>query len=190
MYDFRVSEKQISEIAKLQLQQSLETYRAQMSLLVQICTVLVVADATTVGYAVQQQLAGIIWVGAIFPLTIYLIIRTVFRLNLPILATAVSIESEYPDTAVMGLMSTFTAMAISPTFFERLRSATAIEPEAARLKALLALRRPSFGGIGHTKWLLIVIGIGQLVAPFLLCHFAHWPLLQHKDAVQNIHLTW
>jgi|HubBroStandDraft_4_1064222.scaffolds.fasta_scaffold728488_1 hypothetical protein len=47
-----------------------------MSLLVQIRTVLVVADATTVGYAVQQQLAGMIWVGVIFPITMYLMIRT------------------------------------------------------------------------------------------------------------------
>lgn len=43
-----VSEQGIPELAKLQLQQGIETYRAQMSLMVQICTVLVVADATTV----------------------------------------------------------------------------------------------------------------------------------------------
>ena len=69
----------LPEIAKLQLQQSIETYRVQMSLLVQICTVLVVADATTVGYAIQQKLAGIIWVGVIFPVTMFLVIRVIFR---------------------------------------------------------------------------------------------------------------
>jgi hypothetical protein len=185
-----VSDNAITEIAKLQLQQSLETYRAQISLLVQICTVLVVADATTVGIAVQQQLAGIIWVGVIFPITIYLIIRTVFRLTLPILATAISIEGEYRDPAIPGLMSTFAALAISPTFFERIKSVTAIKSEAARLKALADLQRPSFGGISHTKWLLIVIIVGQLAAPFLLYHYAHWRLLIHEVEPQKIHLIW
>jgi hypothetical protein len=184
-----VTYKPITEIAKLQLQQSLETYRAQMSLLVQISTVLVLADATTVGIAVQQQLAGIIWVGVIFPITIYLIIRTVFRLTLPVLATAVSIEAEYRDTAVLGLMSTFAALAISPVFYERIKVTVAIQPEAARLKALAALRRPSFGGISHTKWMLIVIIAGQLVTPVLLCQYQHWPLLIHKDEPQKVQLV-
>lgn len=188
MYYLAVANKPLTEIAKLQLQQCLETYRAQMSLLVQILTVLVVADATTVGYAVQQQLAGIIWVGLIFPVTMYFVIRTVFRLTLPVLATAISIEREYRDPAVLALMSTFAALAVAPESFERIETAIGIKQEAARLKALARLKRPSFGGAGHTKWLLFLIILGQSAAPPLLFEFAHWPLL-HKDEPQKILLV-
>ena len=44
----------LPELTKLQLQQSVETYRVQLSLLVQILAVLVVADATVVGYAINN----------------------------------------------------------------------------------------------------------------------------------------
>jgi hypothetical protein len=172
-----VSEQGISELTKLELQQSIETYRVQMSLLVQICTVLVIADATTVGYAIQQKLAGIIWVGIVFPITMFLIIRVVFRLTLPILATAIGIEARYKDTEMPGLMSNFVAVAISPTFFTRLRSASLLDDESERIKALQTLRRPAFAGVSPTKWILTIIILGQLLTPILLWHFAHWRLL-------------
>jgi hypothetical protein len=172
-----VPDKTLPEITKLQLQQSIETYRVQMSLLVQICTVLVVADATTVGYAIQQKLAGIIWVGTVFPITMYLIIRVIFRLTLPVLATAIAIESKYKDPEVAGLMSNFVSISISPTFFPRLRAASLIEDESGRIKALQTLRRPAFSGVSPTKWMLIMIIVGQLLTPLLLQHFAHRRLL-------------
>ncbi len=141
----------LPEITKLQLQQSIETYRVQMSLLVQMCTVLVVADATTVGYGIQQKLAGIIWVGMIFPVTMFLVIRVIFRLTLPVLATAIAIESRYKDTEVPGLMSNFISVSVSPTFFPTLKAASLIEDETERTKALQGLRRPAFSGVSPTK---------------------------------------
>jgi hypothetical protein len=167
----------LPEITKLQLQQSIETYRVQMSLLVQICTVLVVADATTVGYAIQQKLAGIIWIGVVFPVTMFFIIRVIFRLTLPILATAIAIESRYKDIEVAELMSTFVSVSISPTFFPSLRAASLIEDESERIRALQSLRRPAFAGVSPTKWMLLVIIVGQLLTPLLLEHFDHWRLL-------------
>jgi hypothetical protein len=61
--------------------------------------VLVISDATTVGYAVQQQLAGIVWVGLVFPVVMYLTIRLVFRLTIPVIATAVGIENHFGAAA-------------------------------------------------------------------------------------------
>lgn len=172
-----MSVQAVPEFSKLQLQQSIETYRVQMSLMVQICTVLVVADATTVGYGVQQKMAGIIWVGIVFPVTMFLLIRVIIRLLVPVLATALAIEAKYKDPEIAGLMSCFVMVAISPVFAASLRSALLLESEGARIKALKNLRRPVFSGASPTRWILGVIVIGQLLAPFLLWHFAHWRLL-------------
>ena len=91
-----------SEITRIQLDRA-STYRVQISLLVQICTVLTVADATVVGYAVTQRLAGVIWVGLLFPVSMILIIKLILRATVPVLAIAVSIESRYCDSEVGGL---------------------------------------------------------------------------------------
>ena len=165
------------EITRIQLQQSIETYRVELSLLVQICTVMVVADATTIGVAIQQHLAGIIWAGLAFPIAMIQVIVIVLRLTLPVLATAVSIETRYKNPHVPGLMSTFVATGISPKFLDQLRSAALLEHEPARMKALLALRRqPAFAGGKPIKIALLAVVVLQAIAPVLLVHFAHWPL--------------
>lgn len=168
----------LPEITKIQLQQSVETYRVQLSLLVQICTVFVVADATTVGYALQQRVAGIFWIGLIFPLTMFLIVQVVFRLSLPVLATAISIETKYKDADVVGLMTTFVAVGMSRTFLEQLRAASLLESEQARTKALSGIKKPpSFSGGRSIRWILLLIIVGQAVTPILLWRFAGWVLL-------------
>ena len=95
----------------------------QLSLLVQTCTVLVVADATAVGWAFQQRIAGIIWVGLIFPAVMIQVIKIVFRLTLPMLATAINIETKYKNPLVTGLITTFVGMGFSYAFLEQLSSA-------------------------------------------------------------------
>jgi hypothetical protein len=163
-----------SEFAKAQLQQSIETYRVQLSLLVQICTVFVVADAATVGYGLQQRLAGALWVGLVFPVAMLMVMKGIVRLTIPILATAVSIEAKYRDSDG-GLMSTFVAVAISHHFLEQIRSAALLTTEPARAKALANLNRPYvFLGANTTKLLLYLIIIGQTGAPLLLLRFAGW----------------
>jgi len=168
----------LPDITKAQLQQSIETYRIMLSLMVQICTVFVVADATTVGYAVQQRFAGALWVGLIFPITMLIVIRVVFRLTIPVLGTAVSIEARYRDAEVSGLISTFLAVAVSPQFLDRLRAASTLEAEAERTKALAGIGKPYiFAGGRPVKLLLLLVILGQAVAPVFLWHFAGWRLV-------------
>ena len=169
---------QLSDFTKMQLQQSIETYRVQLSLLVQICTVFVVADATTVGYAVQQRLGAVLWVGLIFPVSIILVIRVVVRMSIPILATAVSIETRYANPEIGGFVSTFVAATISQDFLNRIRSAGMLNDEQLRTRALVKLNKPYlFSGGRVVKRMLYLIILGQAVAPFLLWRFAGWGLL-------------
>lgn len=168
----------LPEITKAQLQQCIETYRVLLSLMVQICTIFVVADATTVGYAVQQKFAGVLWVGIVFPMGMLIVMRVVVRLTIPILATAISIETKYKDPEVGGLISTFVAVAVSHHFLEQLRVASLLEAEPARIKAMAKIGKPyKFVGGWPVKPMLLVVMIGQAVAPVLLWHLAGWRLV-------------
>jgi hypothetical protein len=167
----------LSEFTKLQLQQCVETYRVQLSLLVQICTVFVIADATTVGYAFQQRLASVIWVGMVFPVTMLIVMRVVVSMTIPALAVAVSIEMKYKEEDLSGLMSSFVSVAISPEFLEKLRAAAAHSSETARISSLSRLTKPYlFSGSRMVKRILYLIIFGHVVAPPLLWWFAGWGL--------------
>jgi len=137
----------------------------------------VVADATTFGVAIQQHLAGIIWAGLVFPIAMVQVIVIVFRLTLPMLAIAASIETRYKNPHIPGLVSTFVATGISPRFLDQLRSAALLEHEPARMNALLGLRRqPAFAGGKPIIIALALVVLLQAIAPILLFYFAHWPL--------------
>ena len=165
----------LPEIAKVQLQQSVETYRTQLSLLIQVCTVFVLADATTVGYGIQQQLAGILWIGLVFPLSIAVVFRVVARLTIPILATAVSIEANYAGPQAFGLVSTFVAVAISHPFLEQLRVAAILKSEPERTRALSRLKEPyMFAGGRYAKIVLGLVAFCQAIGPIFLWLFAGW----------------
>ena len=166
-----------SDFTKTQLQQSIETYRAQLSLLVQICTVFVVADATTVGYALQVRFGGVLWVGLIFPVAMLLVMRGILRMTIPVLATAVSIETKCKGPDVGGLMSTFVAVSVSHRFLEQVRSAGLVETEAGRVKALSKLQVPILSGGRWVRLLVYLIIVGHAVAPIVLWKFAGWTLL-------------
>ena len=113
--------KKNQEILNLQLTQAMETYRLQLSLLVTIITVLVVANATVVGYAITTQIASIFFIGSLFPTGIIVAARIIFGLSLPIIYTAVNIERNYIGVADMDwLASTFISVSVAPEYYDRL----------------------------------------------------------------------
>lgn len=160
----------------------------QLSLLVQTCTVLVVADATAVGWAFQQRIAGIIWVGLIFPAVMIQVIKIVFRLTLPMLATAINIETKYKNPLVTGLITTFVGMGFSYAFLEQLSSAALHEHERARMSALLALRKPpSFAGGKPVRWALYAVMVFQGVLPLALVAFCSLASLGSSEIASARH---
>ncbi len=178
MYPHLMAEpSNLPDLTKVQLQQSVETYRVQLSLLVQICTVFVVADATVVGYAIQQRLAGFMWAGLVFPYGILSMMHIIARLTLPILATAVHIEAKYRDPEASGLMSTYLASAVSPMFVEKMRAAMMHPTESERASALAALPSPHLSAL-TSRMVVIGVLLAQTIVPFVLWKFAGWPLLR------------
>lgn len=166
-----------TEFVKLQLQQAVDTYRAQLSLEIQIWTVLVLGNASIFGYAVAQKLAGVIWVGIIFPITMRAVGSVVRRTTIPILATAVEIEEKYCEPTIRGLVSTFIATSVSPVLLQQLRLAANAEA-SERMKILTAAQDMPhiIGRNSGTRAALLYIAWGQAVLPFVLWKFAHWRL--------------
>src|SRR4051794_15332478 len=108
-----------SEFAKLQLQQSIDTFRGQLALIVQICLGLIAADAATIGYAIQQKFPAALWVGLFFPLAMIMAIRAILRMSIPVLAVAIGIEARHQAPHTSSLLSSFAAVAVCDKHFVR-----------------------------------------------------------------------
>jgi hypothetical protein len=137
--------------------------------MVQISTVLVIADFTMVGYALQQKMPAIIWISSILPVTMTIINWKIFDLVVPILATAISIEAEHPHPSVDGLVSNFVAVRYSVDFLETLRQASRLETSRQRALALRQIKEPNrFSLRSKTNCVLYIIMVGHLLLPFYL----------------------
>jgi len=83
-----------SESMRLQLQQAVETFRVQMSLLVQIWGFLIAADAILLGYALVQHKAVLLLAASGMPILMFLATRAMYLHGTPLLYVAVRLERE------------------------------------------------------------------------------------------------
>jgi hypothetical protein len=172
------------EIAKLQLQQALDTFRTQMSLLVQICTVMIIADCTVIGYSLANKAAVVLMVGSLFPILIRYTVEAIGRLSIPVLYSAVSIEQRYGAHDVDGLISTFLSFTSSPEYVQKLRGIASVSGPncfTERMSQLRLLRRPRLSRRSLvSRWLPVIITIVQIGAGPIL-HFAlGWPMVGNR----------
>ncbi|MBI3914341.1 MAG: hypothetical protein HY327_09185 [Chloroflexi bacterium] len=148
--------------AKSQIEQSLETFRASISLLTQIITLLVLADVTVVGYAMSTQVSGILFIGALFPLMIYYMFFIVNRLIFPMVYTAVSLEHKYGGDKSDWLATTFLGHIASQEYVTKLRTISALQDVKERNRQLRAMSLPLFGsGRGFTRAALVLSALSH-----------------------------
>lgn len=165
------------EFIKSQFEQAMETYRTSLSLLIQVIAVLVIANATVVGYAISTQISGILFIGPLFPITIMCIAHTVFKLMLPIIYTAMNLEHKY-DFNIDFLATTFLSVAMSPEYVDELTAISSIQDPVERTKRLRGATRPLLGsGKRIITGALILIALGQIIAPIILSMHFGWRLL-------------
>lgn len=165
------------EFVKTQLEQAFETFRSQFSLLVQIITILVLGDVTIIGYAISAQIAGIVLLGTIFPFMILYILYRMNKLAIPVIYTAVGIENKYGGDDTDWLASTYAATIITAEFVSKLKAISSIQNAAERTKQLRELKSPLIGGSkGLTRIALVLLAIGQIVAPAILYLYFNWRL--------------
>lgn len=172
-----VTEVPITEFAKLQFQQALDTIRAMNTLQVQIITVLAVANATLLGYSINARMAGMLFVGSIFPAMVLYVIYAVRRVMLPLFYVALSLEERYRSNTMDGLVGALLTATVSPKYVAELKSISASPNQADRM---LRLRRSSGPLIGSGKRIgrttLVVVAVGQIIAALVLSSYYGWRL--------------
>lgn len=166
-----------AEFARVEVAQAIETFRTQFSWLIQIITLLVLADVTVVGYAISEQIASVLLIGAVFPIMIIYARNRVNRLMVPVIYSAISIEHEYGGTKSDWLMATFLALTNSPDYVEALVTLSAEKDKNQWIQKYREVRQPILGiGKGLTHTALILITFGQLILPVILALFFNWRL--------------
>ena len=162
-------------LLQCKLEQAIATWRWQLSLLVQVFTVLVVAHITFIGYAFTSKNAFLLAIGGLFPLVFFVILRTANRLAVPIVYTAVAVENEFAENGIDGLMTTTIGMLVSE---EQIHIFRAICLESQFSKRMKALRNIKFTFLGNymrlIEYILIANSIGQTVLASILMLKFQW----------------
>lgn len=168
-----------ADFLRQQLDQAIQSYRSALTVLVQIMTVLIVANVTIWGYAINYKTAGLIFIGAIFPLLTIYLFNLVGRLLSPIVFTAYHAEQQLDRESDTSLMRLGISVLSGEKFISQLEK---ISQVAARPEQLVELRKLKFSILGHQQGfvnaILLAISVLQLIAPFLLSHFMGWPIFQ------------
>lgn len=160
---------------KLQLQESISTYRTGLTVLVQITTVLIVANVTVLGYALSQKSAGILLIGACFPLLIVFLLKMVGKLFIPAIFTAYCAEKELGDQARVSLITTGLFVICSDDFMNHIDRIAATENLDDRVQALRALEFSILGSRERMNLVvLLVFSALQIAAAGALMRFFSW----------------
>ena len=165
------------QIASLQLSQAIETFRSQFNLLIQILTVFVVADVTIIGYAVSNQIAGVLLVGALVPLVMDLVSYGAGKFMLPVLYTAVVVEKNMKRYGKYdSLAETFISTLISTSFLDELHKISQIENYDDRLRAL---RKKNLPLVSRDRFrrMLAVVALMHVATALALGLAFNWPFL-------------
>lgn len=168
-----------SEFSKLELQEAINTFRTGLSVLVQIVTVLVVANVSILGYAISYKMTGIIFLGALIPLLIIVITRMVSNLLVPAVYTAYAIEKHAGQSQHDNLMQIGITVLSSPDFIQKLDEISQQDGLAARAESLRDLNFSLLGTQKNLIFLILgLISLLQLLIPFILSSIYHWPMFQ------------
>jgi len=171
------AEKINSEFLTVQYEQAMETFRHGVTSLAQLVTVFVLADITLIGFAIDNQIADIIFLGALFPIFIMNSANVVGKLLAPTIFTAYCIEQKC-GAEISGLMHTGLRVNLSPEIAQKLETISAmtnIDDQAGQLRKIdisMFGRRKTLVNI-----LLILVALIHIIAPLLFTSCFSWKLL-------------
>jgi hypothetical protein len=164
-----------TEFALMQYEQLIDSFQAQLKLLVQIIAALVIANVTVVGYAFTEKIASILLISALFPITIYFLMVYIYRLALPLMYSAVSIESQYGNSQIDWLMSSFVGFTNSFEYLKQLNEISVLTDPKERITRLHNITSPWIGsGKGFGRLALLLAAVCQIALSIALGIFAGW----------------
>jgi hypothetical protein len=164
-----------SKFLEIELQQSLETFRVQFNLLMQVSLGIIAANVAFLGYALQQRRASLLCIGAGFPLLLLAVLNRGRRFMVPVLLSAIHLEHSTLGSD-RGLVSTFLAHVNGIDYTRKLLDIRKINGVTARQTALRSMPLP-FGHRGLMRAGAIASSCAQVLAGVLLWHFKTWPVI-------------
>ena len=160
------------EIVKLELDQAINTFKTQITLGVNILTILVIADVTLTGYAIREKSMGIMLIGIIFPIALIIISKIIKRLITPVIFTGYQLEKQFgPDhplliTTFVRFLSKPSAIALDEILEKDIEEQTKLLQDFHREFSLTKGK--------HFASIMYVVTFGQLLVPILLYYFFNW----------------
>lgn len=158
-----------------QLQQHVETYRMILTITVQILTVLVLGNVTLVGYAISQQIAGILLIGPLFPVGIIITVFLVGHFAMPIIYSYLNLERKFGGDWADWLGKTFFSYMFTAKFVSQMLEAGSLPDWDKRYTALKKMPMVVVGtGKGIIRACLALVAVGQVAAAIVLWLYFDW----------------
>mgnify|MGYP005725322691 CR=1 FL=1 len=170
-----MSDNQTAEFLRQQLDQAINTYRSGLTVLVQIITILIVANVSVWGYAINYKIAGAAYLGALFPFLVIYLSGLVSRLLKPSIYTAYHAEKELNPGDKDYLMRVGISVISNQEFLNALDEIPNIESYPERVEKIRELK---FSILGEQKiiayTILGVLSLIQGLAPVFLAQTYGW----------------
>ena len=159
------------DFAFVEYKESLEMYRVELSIWMQIMTALAIANVTVLGFAVSNQKAGLFLVGSSIPILVLLSFIAFRRYLVSIAYRPIMLEAKYGDGS-KSFVSTMIASFYSQQFVRELRKLDGLDDNVERIHQLKQLK-------GYVKKRVVIFFLGisvvQIVLVPMLMLVFHWP---------------
>ena len=165
------------DFAKTEFEQALGFFRSAHTLFAQVATVLVIANVTLIGYSLDKKTSSILFIGAIMPLCVIVVLEVIGRLQVSTLFTIISIERKYGDPEVSWLMTTGMLVNLSKKLSKKVNDVFAVVNSEEQAVLLRRLRIPLLGYWNClVNIVLVFFAIVQIVVSVLLYRYFNWTL--------------
>jgi hypothetical protein len=163
------------DFTKQQVDQAIRTFLSQFTILIQVVTILVVANVTIVGYGISEKFGGALLIGSFIPLVIIYMMNGVSRYMIPIIFSAVNLEDQLAEGRKVLLISTFVSFAASAEYLAQLKKIADIRDNDKKMEELHKMKFPMFAR-RRFNLILMLISATELVIPFYLSTYQGWKL--------------
>jgi hypothetical protein len=167
------SDSAARDFLKQELAQAINAGLDQIKLLIQILTVLAVANVSIIGYAISKTSGGALFIGGFIPLAVMYILYRGAKFIVPVVYSATILEEKLGKDQNGLLVSTFIEYAISPEYLLELRNIATIADSKERISKLQKSSLPIFRSIRFNLILGLISAI-QFILPFFLNGHNKW----------------
>jgi len=127
-------------IIEKEITEALSTYRTQFTLMIQIITVIILANVSLIGFAISSEKKSLFYLAALCPILVLFVRMKSGQLMLPIIYSAYHLEQKLGNRNVNWLATTFIAITFNRSY-KLLQEIDKKETHEERIKALQRINK-------------------------------------------------